>query len=160
MPKQSAGLLAFRLTGGEVQLLLVHPGGPYWKNKDDGAWTIPKGELHPGEDPLAAAQREFAEETGWAPAGPFVPLGSVRQPGGKIVHAWACAGNFDPATLRSNLFEAEWPPRSGRQASFPEVDRAAWFSAAAAETKISPGLRPLVAQLRAALDSQSPTSGP
>jgi predicted NUDIX family NTP pyrophosphohydrolase len=139
MPKTSAGLLMFRVRAGTVQVLLVHPGGPLWKNKDDGAWSIPKGEVADGEDPLAAARREFAEELG-APAGdgPFTPLPPVKQKGGKTVLAWAVAGDLDAAAIRSNTFTMEWPPRSGRRAEFPEVDRAQWFDLGTAAIKINP----------------------
>src|SRR6516164_3941734 len=111
MPKQSAGLLMFRRGRGELQVLLVHPGGPFWKNKDLGAWTIPKGELRPGEDPLAAAQREFEEELGFSLTGNFVPLTPIKQKSGKLVRAWAIQGNCDPGLIRSNTFKLEWPPR-------------------------------------------------
>jgi predicted NUDIX family NTP pyrophosphohydrolase len=132
----SAGLLLHRENEGEIAVLLVHPGGPFWAKKDLGAWSIPKGEYAPDEDPLAAARREFAEETGYEPEGPFMPLGEVKQPGGKRVTAWAARGDFDPALLRSNQFEIEWPPRSGRRQSFPEVDRAGWFSPGEARRRL------------------------
>jgi predicted NUDIX family NTP pyrophosphohydrolase len=151
MVRASAGLLLFREVAAELQVLLVHPGGPFWRNKDDGAWSIPKGGIGEGEQPLAAAQREFAEETGHAPAGPFLPLQPVRQHGGKLVHAWAVRGDFDVATLRSNTFSMEWPPRSGRQHEFPEVDRAGWFAIEAAQGKILAGQAPLLRQLLALL---------
>src|SRR5215472_17690164 len=127
MPKQSAGLLLCRQSGGRLEVLLIHPGGPFWAKKDDGAWSIPKGEFTSDEDPLAAARREFEEELGSVVEGEFMPLGAVKQPGGKVVHAWAVRGEFDPPRLKSNLFSMEWPPRSGRQQEFPEVDRAEWF---------------------------------
>lgn len=155
MPRQSAGILLFRGRGPDLEVLLVHPGGPLWARKDAGAWTIPKGELADDEDPLAAARREFAEETGHSLAGPFHPLTPIRQRAGKLVHAWACRGHVDPAALRSNTFEMEWPPRSGRRQSFPEVDRAAYFSLAAARAKINPAQVALLdelARLPAALD--------
>jgi predicted NUDIX family NTP pyrophosphohydrolase len=139
MPEQSAGILFYRLTGPEPEVLLVHPGGPFWAKKDDGAWSIPKGLYEPGEAPLAAAQREFAEETGLTPAGHFVRLGAFRQPTGKIVVAYAVAGDFDLAGFRSNLFDMEWPPRSGRIRSFPEADRAAWFTLEHARRKLNKG---------------------
>ncbi len=139
MAKVSAGLLMYRRGKGRLEVFLVHPGGPFWAKKDAGAWSIPKGEYAEGEEPLAAAQREFAEETGFAAQGNFVELGGVKQPGGKVVQAWAFEGDCDPAELKSNLFEMEWPPRSGRQASFPEVDRAGWFSMAEAREKILKG---------------------
>ena len=147
MPKRSAGLLLYRRADADFSVLLVHPGGPLWANKDAGAWSIPKGEYAPGEEPLAAAQREFAEETGARPFGEFRPLGEVVQGGGKRVAAWALEGEFDPATLVSNSFEMEWPPRSGRRVRFPEVDRAAWFVSAVARRKILAGQRPLIERL-------------
>jgi predicted NUDIX family NTP pyrophosphohydrolase len=147
VPKQSAGILMYRFRNGELQVLLVHPGGPYWARKDAGAWSIPKGEYAEGEDPLSAAQREFVEETGFTIGPPFLPLAPVRQAGGKEVVAWAVEGECDPATLRSNTFSMEWPPRSGRSAEFPEVDRAEWLSIAEAQNKILSGQRPLLMQL-------------
>jgi len=147
MPKRSAGLLMYRGAGARLELLLVHPGGPFWARKDLGAWSIPKGEYADDEQPLAVAQREFAEETGAQPRGDFRPLGEVVQAGGKRVSAWAVEGVFDPATLVSHTFETEWPPRSGRKRSFPEVDRAAWFSPAQARQKILAGQRPFVDRL-------------
>jgi predicted NUDIX family NTP pyrophosphohydrolase len=137
----------YRGSGPRLELLLVHPGGPFWAKKDLGAWSIPKGEHAPDEDPLAAAQREFAEETGTRPRGKFHPLGEVVQAGGKRVSAWAVEGDFDPAALVSNTFETEWPPHSGRKRSFPEVDRAEWFSPEAARRKINTGQRPFVDRL-------------
>ena len=139
MAKTSAGLLLFRETSGGLEVLLVHPGGPFWSRKDDGAWSLPKGEFEEGEDPLAAARREFAEETGTAADGEAIPLGSLKQPGGKTVHAWAVRGDFDPDLLRSNTFLLEWPPKSGRMREFPEVDRAGWFPVAIAMRKILKG---------------------
>lgn len=131
----SAGLLMYRKRGDTVEVLLVHPGGPFWAKKDRGAWTIPKGECSPKEDALACARREFEEETGLAPAGPFAPLPAVKQ-SGKTVYAWAFEGDCDPATLRSTTFTMEWPPRSGRQREFPEVDRAAWHGRHEARSRI------------------------
>lgn len=151
MPKQSAGLLLFRESHGAIEVLLVHPGGPFWARKDAGAWSIPKGEFDAGEEPLTAARREFEEETGQAVAGEFIALQPVRQPSGKIVHAWAVRADFDPARLRSNTFTIEWPPKSGRSREFPEVDRAAWFTLDEARKKIQPGQRPLLDQLEALL---------
>jgi len=139
MSKRSAGILMYRRLGPEPELLLVHPGGPFWRNKDLGAWSIPKGEYLEGEDPLAVAKREFEEETGAPPQGDCVLLGELVQPGRKIVTAFALEGDFDPAMLRSNTFELEWPPKSGRKATFPEVDRAQWFSPAEARQKILKG---------------------
>ena len=147
MGKRSAGLLMYRRGAAGLAVLLVHPGGPFWANKDLGAWSIPKGEYGADEKPLAAAQREFTEETGARPGGDFVPLGEVKQPGGKHVSAWAIEGDFDPATLVSNSFEMEWPPRSGRKRSFPEVDRADWFSLDEARRKILTGQRPFIDRL-------------
>ena len=139
MPKRSAGLLVYREASDGIEVFLVHPGGPLWAKKDDGAWSIPKGELEPDEDPLAAARREFTEETGFAPSGEMLPLTPLRQPSSKFVYAWAVRGDFDPAALRSGTFSMEWPPKSGRHASFPEVDRAAWFRLDAARQKILKG---------------------
>ena len=139
MAKTSAGLLLFREASGGLEVLLVHPGGPFWSRKDDGAWSLPKGEFEEGEDPLAAARREFEEETGTAADGEAIPLGSLRQPGGKTVHAWAVRGDFDPDLLRSNTFLLEWPPKSGRMREFPEVDRAGWFPLETARRKILKG---------------------
>jgi predicted NUDIX family NTP pyrophosphohydrolase len=133
------------------EVLLVHPGGPYWARKDARAWSIPKGEYAEGEDPLTASIREFEEETGFRPQGHFVPLGDIRQPGGKTVIAWAIESDFDVAALRSNAFEMKWPPRSGRTASFPEVDRAQWFSLAAARRKILPAQAALIDRLEVAI---------
>ena len=137
--KRSAGVLLFRRVGGEIQVLLAHPGGPFWKNKDDGAWSIPKGEYADDEDPLAAAKREFAEETGLTPLGDFIPLGEVRQPGGKVVTAWALEGDFNTTKLDSNTFSMPWPPRSGKLQEFPEIDRAEWFPLDVARRKILRG---------------------
>jgi len=139
MPEQSAGILLYRLTCPEPEVLLVHPGGPFFAKKDDGAWSIPKGLYEPGEEPLAAARREFAEETGSAPSGDFSPLGAFRQPSGKIVSAYAVEGDFDLDGFRSNPFEMEWPPRSGQRQSFPEADRAGWFTLAQARRKVAKG---------------------
>jgi predicted NUDIX family NTP pyrophosphohydrolase len=145
--KSSAGLLLYRIRKAAIEVLLVHPGGPYWKNKDEGAWSIPKGEFLPEEDPLAAARREFFEETGVAIEGELRALKPLRQPGGKIVHAWAVEADLDPATIVSNTFEIEWPPRSGRLQSFPEIDRGAWFSLPEARRKILRGQVPLLQEL-------------
>ncbi|MET0278547.1 MAG: NUDIX domain-containing protein [Pseudorhodoplanes sp.] len=138
MPKHSAGILMYRRERNSLHVLLVHPGGPFWKNRDDGAWSIPKGECEAGEDALSAARREFREELGSEPIGDCVPLGDVRQKSGKVVTAFALRGDFDPATLRSAQFEMEWPPKSGKLRSFPEVDRAQWFSLTEAHRKILP----------------------
>lgn len=148
MPKTSAGLILFRFSNETLEVLLVHPGGPFWRKKDEGAWFIPKGELNEGEEPLAAAQREFEEETGIQPAGDFLPLGSVKQKSGKIIHAWAFAGNCDPSALKSNTFTIEWPPKSGRQKEFPEIDSAAFFTVAQARAKMHPVEFPLLLRLQ------------
>jgi len=139
VPKTSAGILLYRERDGAREVLLVHPGGPFWARKDAGAWSIPKGELEPGEDPLSAARREFEEETGIRPDGDFVPLGTVTHKGGKVVHAWAFLGDCDPSSIKSNTFTIEWPPRSGRIQSFPEIDRAAWFDTDTARRKLVRG---------------------
>jgi predicted NUDIX family NTP pyrophosphohydrolase len=150
MPKQSAGLLLYRRGGpGVLDVFLVHPGGPFWARKDDGAWTIPKGEPDPGEEPLAAAVREFREETGFEVDGPFAPLPPVRQSGGKVVTAFAVEGDCDPAQLRSGTFPLEWPPRSGRFVDTPEVDRGAWFALDEARVKLLKGQVPLLDALLA-----------
>jgi predicted NUDIX family NTP pyrophosphohydrolase len=149
MPKQSAGLLLHRTRDGRVEVFLVHPGGPFWAKKDDAAWSIPKGEFAEGEEPLAAAQRELTEETGFTVAGPFTALGTVKLTGGKIVHAFAAvAPDLDPVKLVSNTFALEWPPRSGKTAEFPEIDRAAWFDLATAAQKIHRGQAELLARLK------------
>jgi predicted NUDIX family NTP pyrophosphohydrolase len=141
---RSAGLLMYRRRECDPEVLLAHPGGPFWRSKDAGAWSIPKGLYEVDEEPLAAAQREFEEETGYRVDGAFVALGSFRQPGGKIVAAFAVEGDFDVTALRSNAFTMEWPPRSGRQTSFPEVDRAEWFLPAVARTKLVKGQVPIL----------------
>jgi predicted NUDIX family NTP pyrophosphohydrolase len=145
--KQSAGLLLFRRRADAIEVLLVHPGGPFWARKDDGAWTVPKGEVDENEDVLAAARREVEEETGARPSGPFIALAPLNQSGGKIVHVWAVESEFDPSTLRSNLFEMEWPPKSGTRRSFPEVDRAEWFDLATASRKILASQAPVLQHL-------------
>jgi len=151
----SAGLLVYRRTADHMEVLLAHPGGPFWAKKDTGAWTIPKGLAESAADPdlLATAQREFTEETGFAAEGPFLSLRPVTQTSGKIVHAFACAGDFDPAQLTSSTFEIEWPPRSGQRRSFPEVDRAQWFGVDAAMDKIIAYQRPLLVELQEKLAS-------
>ena len=151
----SAGLLVYRRTADHMEVLLAHPGGPFWAKKDTGAWTIPKGLAESAADPdlLATAQREFTEETGFTAEGPFLPLRPVTQTSGKIVHAFACAGDFDPAELASNTFEIEWPPRSGQRRSFPEVDRAQWFGVDVAMDKIIVYQRPLLVELQERLAS-------
>ena len=153
MPKRSAGILVYRRRPGRsgLELLLVHPGGPFWAKKDAGAWSIPKGEYGRGEDTLVVARREFEEETGMAISGEFLYLGELVSPGRKTVTGFALEGDFDPAALQSNLFELEWPPRSGKRRSFPEVDRAAWFSPAEARQKILCGQREFIIRLHAAV---------
>ena len=139
MPKRSAGVLLFRRSGSQFEVLLVHPGGPLWKNKDDGAWSIPKGEYGEGEDPLAAAKREFTEETGFVAHGEFIPLGEIRQSGGKLVTAWAVEGSFEAERMKSNTFYMRWPPGSATLKEFPEIDRADWFALDIARRKILKG---------------------
>jgi len=155
MPATSAGLLVFRLGARGVEVFLVHPGGPYWIRKDSGAWSIPKGEIRPNEDPLIAARREFLEETGNVADGSALPLGVVRQAGRKLVHAWAVRGDLDPAQVRSNTFDLEWPPGSGVMRAFPEVDRAAWFTIDEARQRILPSQAPLLDRLLDALSESS-----
>lgn len=147
MARKSAGLLLFRRTPAGVEVLLVHPGGPLWAKKDEGAWSIPKGEIDADEDPLAAARREFEEELGSTASGEFIALAPIRQASGKVVHAWAVEADFDPATFMSGMFSMEWPPRSGRQQEFPEVDRAEWFSIDNARRKINKAQIELLDQL-------------
>ena len=139
MPKQTAGLMPFRERDGQLEVMLTHPGGPYWAGKDDGAWTIAKGEIEDGESPLATARREFEEETGFSPNGELIELQPLRQRGGKIVHAWAMRADFDAAAMRSHMFSMEWPPKSGRYQEFPEADRADWFPVTVARRKILKG---------------------
>lgn len=147
MPVRSAGILMYHREDGRMFVLLVHPGGPFWRNKDQGAWSIPKGECEAGEDAESAARREFSEELGPVPVGALRPLGSIRQRSGKLVEAFALEGHFDVTLVRSNVVEIEWPPRSGRRLSFPEIDRAAWFEAAAAREKILPAQQVLLDRL-------------
>ncbi len=146
-PRPSAGLLVYRTGGHGLEVLLVHPGGPYWKRRDLGAWTIPKGEIEPGEEPLAAARREFSEETGSTVDGAFTRLQPVTMRSGKVVHAWAVSGDIDARRITSVTFAIEWPPRSGRQQQFPEVDRGAWFSLTEARRRILPAQAPLLDDL-------------
>lgn len=156
MAKRSAGILLFRGRGPALRLLLVHPGGPFWAKKDLGAWSIPKGEYDEGEDPFAVARREFEEELGEpAPAGDAIELGELVQPSRKVITAFAIEGDFDPRGLKSNLFELEWPPKSGLLQSFPEVDRAQWFTLDEAREKILPGQRPFIDRLLERLGQQS-----
>ncbi|MEO3403458.1 NUDIX domain-containing protein [Mucilaginibacter sp. CAU 1740] len=152
MAKQSAGILLYRKTGEDLQVFLVHPGGPFFKNKDDGAWSIPKGEYEADEDPLDAAKREFEEETGKAIDGDFIALSPIKQKGGKIVLAWAVAGDIDPKNITSNTFEIEWPPRSGKKQAFAEVDRADWFDIATAKIKINAAQIALLDELNGLLN--------
>lgn len=147
MAKTSAGLLVYRRRDGALEVLLVHPGGPFWAERDAGAWSIPKGEVDPAERLLDAAQREFHEETGFTVAGEFLQLAPLRQRSGKVIHAWAVQGDCDPVYLRSNTFGLEWPPHSGETREFPEVDRAAWFSIPDALRQIVPGQAALVHEL-------------
>ncbi len=152
MSRQSAGILLFRRSErGALEVLLVHPGGPLWSKKDAGAWSIPKGEVEPGEDPLAAAQREFSEELGNSARGPFLALGEIRQAGGKLVRAWAAEGDCDVSSIRSNTFSMTWPPKSAKLQSFPEIDRGEWFSLEAARDRILKGQIPLLERLEQAL---------
>jgi predicted NUDIX family NTP pyrophosphohydrolase len=139
MPKRSAGIVLYRLKNGELEIFLVHPGGPFWINKDAGAWSIPKGEIEEGEDPLAVAVREFKEETGQQITGDFEQLQPVKQKAGKIITAWAVKGNVDENRIISNTFEIEWPPKSGKMRAFPEIDKAEWFGISDARDKLNPG---------------------
>ena len=147
MAKKSAGILLYRIQNKNPEIFLVHPGVPFWAKKDDCAWSIPKGEFEDNEDPLDAAKREFEEETGLRISGEFVQLNPIKQKSGKIVFAWALEGNFDPATIKSNSFEIEWPPGSGKMRSFPEIDKAEWFSITVAKTKINSGQSALINEL-------------
>lgn len=155
---RSAGLLMFRRRDAALEVLLAHPGGPFWSRRDEAAWTLPKGEIDEGEDPLAAAQREFNEETGFTPVAPFLPLGELRQKSGKRISAWAFEGDADPAQLRSNLFEMEWPPRSGRRKEFPEVDRVQWYGLETAARKLIAGQVPFLAALQRCLRGEEDVS--
>lgn len=151
MAQTSAGILLYRLLPSGRQVLLVHPGGPFWAKRDEAAWSVPKGLCEPGEDPEHAARREFQEETGAEISAALTSLGAFRQPGGKTILVWAAEGDFEPATLKSNLFTMEWPPRSGRIAEFPEVDRADWFGLEEARRKLHKGQLPILDALRAHL---------
>lgn len=148
--KTSAGILLYRFARGDLEVFLVHPGGPYWEKKDAGTWSIPKGEFHPGENPLEAALREFREETGQevGRAGKFIELTPLAQPSGKIVYAWATEGNVDATAVRSNTFKMQWPPRSGKWQEFPEVDKGGWFTVAEARVKLVPGQRGFLDELQ------------
>ena len=147
MAKTSAGLILYRMQSGKLEVLLVHPGGPFWSKKDEGAWFVPKGELNVGEEPLAGAKREFEEETGLKPEGEFLALGSVKQKSGKTIVAWALEGDCDPSSIKSNTFTIEWPPKSGRHQEFPEIDRAGFFTVPQAKAKMHPVEYPLVLRL-------------
>ncbi len=160
-PNVSAGLLMYRRSQNGLEVFLAHPGGPFWKDKDAGAWTIPKGVLDPDEDPLDAARREFSEETGLQPTGPFVSLGSIRQRAGKTIHAWAWEGDADASTTFSNEMRTEWPRGSGRFITFPEVDRCEWFDPATAKARINPAQAELIDRLEAllAVENQQSSTG-
>lgn len=147
MPKISAGILLYRLNNSDPEVLLVHPGGPFWKKKDKGTWSIPKGEIEPNEDLLQAAIRETEEETGIKSQGKFIALSPLKQKSGKIIHAWALQGNFEPSDFKSNAFEIEWPPKSGKKKAFPEVNETSWFSTGEAKLKIVPGQIPFITEL-------------
>ena len=150
--KVSAGLLMYRLREGRLEVFLAHPGGPWYERKDNDHWSIPKGEIEPGEDPLAAARREFEEETGLTPSGPFLELGAIRQKGGKLVHAWGFAGDWEPSrVLRSNEIEVEWPPHSGRRVRIAEIDRVGFFGLADASRKLKASQHPFLERLEALL---------
>ncbi|MCI0443604.1 NUDIX domain-containing protein [bacterium] len=136
MGKRAAGILLYRKEGSSIEVFLIHPGGPYWANKDEQSWSIPKGEFLDNEDPLTAAQREFQEETGFSLQGPFISIGSIKQSSGKVVQAWTAEGNLDASAIQSNSFRLEWPPRSGKYQDFPEADRGDWFSLAQARKKL------------------------
>jgi predicted NUDIX family NTP pyrophosphohydrolase len=160
MPKQSAGLLMYRIKDGQLEVLLVHPGGPFWVKKDLGAWSIPKGEAESNEESLATAQREFEEETGIQPQGEMISLGTIRQKSGKTVSAWGFAGDCDPVTIKSNFFSLEWPPRSRKQQQFPEIDRAGFFNLEAAKAKIIAAEFELLERLAEAVRSKGLPLGP
>jgi predicted NUDIX family NTP pyrophosphohydrolase len=155
----SAGLLLYRRPQGGLEVFLAHPGGPFWRGRDLGAWTIPKGLVTAGEELIDAARREFEEETGIAPREPFLPLGSIRQKAGKVIHAWAWEGNADPAAIVSNTTSCEWPRGSGRMLTYPEVDRCAWFEPNAARAKLNPAQAELIDRLEAALEIVPETGG-
>jgi predicted NUDIX family NTP pyrophosphohydrolase len=148
MPKHSAGILLYRFREGNLEFFLVHPGGPFWARKDKAAWSIPKGEYEEGEDPMEAAKRELAEETGIDLDSPLIDLGEIRQPSRKIVHAWAASQDIDPSSISSNTFKMEWPPNSGRIQEFPETDRAAWYPTSVAKTKLHKGQVGFIHKLR------------
>jgi predicted NUDIX family NTP pyrophosphohydrolase len=156
MAKLSAGLVVFRRVRGELEVLLVHPGGPYFRKKDQGAWSIPKGEINPAEDPLCAARREVLEETGWEPKGEYLPLGHIRQKGGKEVYAWAVEADLDPEGLRSNTFTLEWPPHSGKAVEFPEIDRATYFALGEARRRLLSAQTEFLDELERVLRQRKP----
>jgi predicted NUDIX family NTP pyrophosphohydrolase len=156
MTKQSAGLLMYRKRGETLQVLLVHPGGPFWDKKDIGSWSMPKGEFSQDEDALKAARREFEEETGFLPTGNFIRVGAIKQPSGKLIHAWAFEGDLDARKIKSNTFSMEWPPQSGKQQEFPEVDRAEWFTIETAREKIIKGQVEFLDELLRVLESDPP----
>jgi len=153
--KNSAGILLHRLRGSGIEVFLVHPGGPFWAKKDARAWSIPKGEFEAGEDPLEAAKREFKEETGFAVEGNFIELTPVKQPGGKVIYAWAVMGDCEAESIKSNTFSLEWPPRSGKRKEFPEVDRAGWFTPEVAREKILKGQLVLLEELKRKIENNS-----
>ena len=153
MPKQSAGILLYRIRNKTLELFLVHPGGPFFANKDHGAWSIPKGEFENDEEPLAAAKREFKEETGMELSGEFIQLAFIKQKSGKMVYAWAVEGDIDPEKIKSNNFEIEWPPKSGKMKTFPEIDKAAWFNLNEAIVKINSGQLALIKELEDKLET-------
>ena len=152
MAKKSAGILLYRIQNKNPEVFLVHPGGPFWIKKDEGAWSIPKGEFEDDEEPLAAAIREFEEETGIKISGEFIELSPIKQKSGKAVYAWAVEGNIDPSKIKSNEFEIEWPPKSGKMRSFPEIDKAAWFKLTEAKKKILEAQSTLIRELETKLD--------
>lgn len=152
MPRESAGILLYRISHSGIEVFLVHPGGPFWRKKDDGSWSVPKGELGENEDPLKAAQREFSEETGIRVSGEFIPLEPVVQKGGKKVHCFACMGDVDTGNVRSNTFEMEWPPRSGKKVSFPEIDRYGWFPVETARLKINQAQVSFITELQSIIE--------
>lgn len=157
--KQSAGILLFKKEDQQLKVMLVHPGGPFFAKKDAGHWSVPKGEFEQGEDPLEAARREFREETGYPLKGKEIPLQAVKQKGGKVVLAWAVPGDLDVSAIRSNTFEIEWPPRSGRRRSFPEIDQAAWFSIEEARVKINPAQQAFLDELIQLIETKKGTRG-
>jgi predicted NUDIX family NTP pyrophosphohydrolase len=156
MAKQSAGLLMYRKKNQSIQVLLIHPGGPFWAKKDLGAWSMPKGEFSDEEDGLKAARREFEEETGFLPTGQFMRLGAIKQPSGKVIHAWAFEGDLDAKKIKSNTFSLEWPPQSGKQQEFPEADRAEWFNIDVAREKIIRGQLEFIDELLRTIESGPP----